>query len=293
MKTIRIIPPLSLIFGHMFRCLPIFLLILPAFGLPLQAQQLPFWKQTELSMKKVTGNVYACETEVSNGQYLIFLNWLQANDTALYRACLPDSNQWFLVGASFLINSYHRQVKYDSYPVVNISKQAAMAYCKWLTRQYMQAEGRLYKNVVYRLPKDDEEWALAALGTQPEGARYPWGNESTHEINGQYRCNFNRLTQKPVDSVLSKVNNGTYLEVTRIKTGAVVLCPVKSYMPNSIGLYNLSGNVAEMLALPSRTKGGSWNSEWKFMAITALDEYEGTPVPSPYIGFRVFMEVMP
>jgi len=277
----------------MFARSVIFLLAVAGYVAPVIAQSLPFWKQTERSMKKVSGNVYACETEVSNAQYLTFLNWCQQNDTALYRTCLPDSNQWFAVGALSLINTYHREAKYGSFPVVNISKQAAIAYCSWLTKQYMQAEGRLYKTIVFRLPKDDEEWANAARGTQPEGTRYPWGNEYTHEVNGQYRCNFNRLTQKPPDSVLSKVNNGVYLEVTRIRAGAFVLCPVMSFSPNSIGLYNLCGNTAEMLALPHRTKGGSWNSEWKFMQITALDEYEGSLVPSPYIGFRIFMEVMP
>lgn len=292
MKTIRIIPQLSLIFGAMIIRPYAVVVVLLGLGFSLKAQPLPFWKQTELSMKKVSGKLYACETEVSNGQYLHFLNWLQQYDTVSYRQCLPDSGQWFMVNASPLINTYHRLPGYAAYPAVNISKQGAIAYCAWLTQQYMQAEGRTYKKVIFRLPKDDEEWAKAALGTEAPGTRYPWGNDYAPLVNGQYRCNFNRLTQKPADSVLSRVNNGTYQVVTSIRAGAFVLCPVKSFAPNSIGLYNLSGNVAEMLAMPVRTKGGSWNSEWKFMKISALDEYEGVQNPSPYIGFRVFMEVV-
>ena len=54
----------------------------------------------------------------------------------------------------------------------------------------------------------------------------------------------------------------------------------------------MSGNVAEMLNEPGRTKGGSWASSGYYLRIDAEDEYEGFTEPSPMIGFRYFMEIL-
>ena len=73
---------------------------------------------------------------------------------------------------------------------------------------------------------------------------------------------------------------------------ADITAPVKSYFPNGYGLYNMSGNVAEMLIEKPRTNGRSWNSGGIDVKIDAEDEYEGFEGGSPYIGFRYFMEII-
>jgi hypothetical protein len=65
---------------------------------------------------------------------------------------------------------------------------------------------------------------------------------------------------------------------------------VTQYSPNPLGLYNLSGNAAEMLLEKGSTKGGSWGSSGYYVRIDAEDEFEGFE-SSPYVGFRYFMEV--
>lgn len=74
---------------------------------------------------------------------------------------------------------------------------------------------------------------------------------------------------------------------------AMTTAPVESYFPNGYGLYNMAGNVSEMLAEKGRTKGGNWNSPGYYLRIDAPDEFGGQLMePSPYVGFRVFAQLI-
>ncbi len=68
-----------------------------------------------------------------------------------------------------------------------------------------------------------------------------------------------------------------------------VLAPCKSYWPNEFGIYNLSGNVAEMLGDEDVVVGGDWRSPGYDVQLTSARPYEG---PSPAIGFRVVATII-
>lgn len=63
--------------------------------------------------------------------------------------------------------------KNKDHPVVNVSWDDSMAYCKWFNENY-QAELKEAGNLVLRLPTETE-WEKAARGTY--GNEWPWGNE--------------------------------------------------------------------------------------------------------------------
>jgi formylglycine-generating enzyme required for sulfatase activity len=75
-----------------------------------------------------------------------------------------------------------------------------------------------------------------------------------------------------------------------VADGAFTTTKVDAYNPNDYGLYNMSGNVAEMIwkfkTNTAGTKGGSWYSDVDHVKISAEDEYEGEIDASPFIGFR-------
>ena len=63
----------------------------------------------------------------------------------------------------------------------------------------------------------------------------------------------------------------------------------ESYFPNDLGMYCISGNVAEMVSTPGISKGGSWQEIPYYGQIPTVKKQEA---PSPSLGFRVFMEVI-
>jgi len=103
----------------------------------------------------------------------------------------------------------------DDHPVVHIAYEDALAYCDWANR---------------RLPTE-AEWELAALGQLTESI-YTWGNDV---------------------SPLCKEAN-TWQGVFPIKNtpedGFALIAPVKSYPSNTIGVFDMAGNVWE------------WTQDW-------------------------------
>ena len=125
----------------------------------------------------------------------------------------------------------------------------------------------------------EQQWAYAAQGGNPK-AIYPWpGTSVTYQkkgkMHGKQMCNYR------VDSI--GVRQGT-------KQNTVVdfTAPSRSYMPNTYEIYNMAGNVAEMIADQSYTKGGSYISPADKVLIAAHEEADLTH-GSPYIGFRPVM----
>lgn len=78
--------------------------------------------------------------------------------------------------------------------------------------------------------------------------------------------------------------------ISRGKDGSYYPARVDAYFPNDYGMYNMAGNVSEMLAEKGKAKGGSWISSQFQIQINAPTQvyYRANPT----LGFRVFMEVL-
>lgn len=97
------------------------------------------------------------------------------------------------------------------HPVVHISHNDAVSYCRWAGR---------------RLPTE-AEWEYAARGGL-DGMRYAWGNELTP--NGKHYCN---------------IWQGIFPKANTAEDGYLGTAPVKTFPPNGYGLYEVAGNIWE------------------------------------------------
>jgi formylglycine-generating enzyme required for sulfatase activity len=99
----------------------------------------------------------------------------------------------------------------DDYPVVHVTYEDALAYCEWANR---------------RLPTE-AEWEAAAQGKSSD-AIFTWGNEAE------------QLSKK------ANTWQGRFPILNESIDGFEYISPVKSFEPNSIGLYDMTGNVWEI-----------------------------------------------
>ena len=236
---------------------------------------------------------YIATTEVSNQQYKIFINDLliRGRDKDYLKA-LPDTAKWLEIGNQPYAKYYFRHPAFRDFPVVAITKQAAEMYCTWLTeivnekieKQNSEEKGKaLYINDI-RLPQEIE-WVYAARGGNP-GAVYPW---PANELRNKKGDIMGKCKQEKKDSIGVAGRLKGKADITEPEK-LFWTSPVKSFWPNGFGLYNMSGNVAEMVYIFKNKgigiKGGSWASSCEFLKIDAPDENPGPTEASIFIGFR-------
>jgi formylglycine-generating enzyme len=286
--------------------LPVFvasLFVLFAIGCTSKKKQARYldYKSFKDNYAKVSDSLYAGVGEVSNGQYTIFINSLrESGQNDLAKRYNFDSAQWrsVLTYSEPLVMYYHGHPAYKDYPAVNISYEGAEAYCKWLTDEYQKNPKRKFKKAIFRLPTE-AEWKQAARGGR-EGFVFPWGGPYLRNSKGEYLANFKRIEEGSAkDTVINGrkvvlIDNQAIENIAgSLNDNGMVTIPIKSYWPNSFGLYNMAGNVSEMLAQQGHAKGGNWNSYGYYLRIDAEDEFAGKQLnPSPLVGFRVFVEVV-
>lgn len=247
----------------------------------------------------VKDNLFASKFETTNKEYQVFLNSIKAKSTPERLESLKVYvENWNLEGKEPLepmVNTYYQHPAYADYPLVNVSHEGAMAYCNWLTNIYNNLPKRKYKKVKFRLPTE-AEWIKAARGGHQD-VPFPWGGYYTRNAKGCKLANFKSIPETAIkrNAKTGKIEiiDDTFTYPSgNINDASPLPTPVIAYFPNDFGLHQMSGNVAEMLAEPGRTKGGSWQSTGYYIRIDAEDEYTGITKPDPRIGFRYFVDII-
>jgi len=283
-------------------------------------------KAWEDDFKPVSTTIYAANTEVTNAQYNRFLEYLQTNKLAdLHQEYKFDFSRYEEPALAFMSNyalprtETKKNRYFNHHPAVNISYEAANAYCEWLTQQYNNATERKYKKVKFRLPTLDE-WQIAAAAIKnpiswkldeqevevkvtPKGFEfdknpeirkvslrdpeilYPWFRYFSlrnSPLNNK-NCYLGNFKSEPCDCPGYRGNKPINND------GFAAMSPTKAYFPNDIGLYDVVGNVSEMINEKGKACGGSWNHPPNASTIRSVNTYTN---PDAAVGFRVFMEII-
>ena len=217
-------------------------------GASYESQELPVHDVT-LSRGYLVG-----ETEITIAQYCAFLNnraaWLRvslAADDGTSNACyaviesVGDGSPlvWLPVRGPAITNTAGNwqpvAATHTNHPIVNVSWYGAALYCNFLSE--IQGLVSMYSsndwscgwsvigstNSGYHLPSE-AQWEHAARGWQRDDA-FPWGRFMDYG-----RCNIYKRTE-----ALGYTNPASW----------PCTLPVRSFEANSIGLYDVIGNVAE------------------------------------------------
>lgn len=215
---------------------------------------------------QINDTLFADATEISNLSWQEFELWTKAiygTNSKEHLATLPDTLVWREKNSynEPYVRYYYRHPAYKDFPVVGISYEQAIAYCKWRTERVKSfltlGKKFKYSDFEYRLPSKTEWEKLAEF--------------STHVLNNNGK---NEKGKYQINCAHSDTIGTPYPDVT---------VSVYSYSKSLYGLYNMLGNVAEMVTEKGICKGGGWKNNLEECRVGKNTEYSK---PIAWLGFR-------
>lgn len=221
---------------------------------------------------QITETFFADETEVSNFSWLEYEFWTiskYGKGSKEHLAMLPDTLVWRqnISDNEPYVTYYYRHVAYRDHPVLGVSYEQVIEFCKWRTdrvKTFYSIKNKKEINIEYRLPTK-AEWEL--LSSVP-----PFYLNSALNKKGEVAFNHRWMS----DSISKKYyeEHKSYPDVT---------AKVYSFEKNLFGLFNIYGNVAEMVSEKGVSKGGSWRNLSEECRAGKEITYTG---PTAWLGFR-------
>ncbi|MGB0850672.1 MAG: formylglycine-generating enzyme family protein [Bacteroidia bacterium] len=225
---------------------------------------------------------YICKTELTNKEYRLFLKSLRS-DGIDQKKYLPDTTVWRfpLSYNEPLVRQYFRNPMYDNYPVVGLARPHILEYIKWLNK--------INKNpkIEYTIPTS-KQWKRAARGSTFDD--YASGDHLNH-FDGKYQNNFkqtadNKVTFNQKTSEYELVDGGSF---NYMLDGYIYPAKTTAFKANKHGIYNMCGNVAEMVSEKDIALGGSWYDTGYDIRI---DSEQSTDTANALIGVRIAANIL-
>ena len=249
--------------------------------------------------------------EVSNLEYRTFLFDLLIQERKEdFKKAAPDQENWTKLFGESMIHwqeNYFADHDYDNRPVVNVSVEGAEMYCVWLSTEsfnYVTNGEAKKKKLPFRLNDlrlpFKSEWVKAA-SVEGQYNDFAWGGGKPVNEDGCFLGNFDLSTYSGNLEDCDCKKRGTKNAKTTaayIAGDDMLIADVESYNPNEYGMYNMSGNVAEMVYAHDvvghgkdypQAVGGGWMSAESEIGVYSAKEIESKSIGHPNVGFRVVM----
>jgi len=247
---------------------------------------------------RINDTLFIDKTEIANIHWREYLHYLLSikKDTIAYEKALPDTLVWdnikwtpdTLYKNIAVLNNpypsfYFRHPASNFYPVVGISFEQVIEFCKWRTYAANQSSYFKEKNIkdiqnhladsfpirfYYRLPTI-KEWETC----------FTSGVDSSSKVFKKFskKVTFFFQTNETIESD-KKLYDSKHSVFPFAYTANV-----RSYFPDKRSLYNTIGNVAEMVSEKGIAKGGSFIHPLDSCR-SDLNQYY--TLPEMWLGFR-------
>ncbi len=221
--------------------------------------------------------------ETANIDWIEYVNEIKKTQPNNYEYTLPDTTVWKGEEYGSYEKNYCNYAGFRFFPVVGVSKQQAEDFCRWRSKKVTENYA-IQKNpkgilkthditVTYRLPTEKEWESIAQFGTTDQnGLQKPTRKQMRRLNMGNSPSDYRYRTNT------KRAKNSKFLHITEY---------VYAYIPNTIGVHNMIGNVAEMVQEDGIAKGGSWTHTLAESTISAQQLYTK---PTNWLGFRCIAE---
>ena len=228
---------------------------------------------------EIVDNFFYDKGEIRNDdwrEYVEDLKETYGEQSESYLKALPDTKVWHKPGLNMEVyeETYFSHPAYNDYPVVGITHEQATAYCAWRTMAVTKMMARLNMETTttfqYRLPTQTEWELVAAAG---------YNKRQMKQV----------LKQKDKHGGKARFYNMRYTDHEEYNMAHSSPCATVNYLPNKYGVYNIYGNIAEMVSDPGVAMGGSYRHFYDDIVPTNKPlSYDGA---QDWLGFRCVCEL--